>query len=58
MVVVPERGRILLERIGADARLAADEPVFWMAIVFGGGAAAVEVDAGADIGDVATAAVK
>jgi hypothetical protein len=58
VIVIPESGRFLLEGIGGDVGFAGDEPVFREAIVFGGGAAAVEMDARADVGDVMTAAVE
>ncbi len=58
MVVVPERGGVLLKRVGADAGLAGDEPVFGVAIVFGGGLGAVKVGGGADVGHVVAAAVE
>jgi hypothetical protein len=58
VVVIPEGGGNLLKGIGADAGLAGDEPVVGLAVVFGGGSAAVEMDAGADVGDVAAAAVE
>ena len=58
MIVVPERGGVLLEGVGAGAGGAGDEPVFGVAVVFAGGFGAVEVDAGADVGDVVAAAVQ
>ena len=36
MVVVPERGGVLLEGVGAGAGFAGDEPVFGVAVVVGG----------------------
>ena len=58
MVVIPEGGGFLFERVGAGAGLARDEPVFRIAVVFGGGLRAVEVGDGSDVGDVGTASVK
>ena len=58
MVVIPEGGGILLKGIGADTGFAGDEPVIGLAVVFGGGSAAVEMDTGADGGDVAAAAME
>ena len=42
MVVVPERGGVLLERIVADAGFAGDEPVFGVAVVLRAGLGAVK----------------
>ena len=58
VVVIPERGGVLLERVGADAGLAGDEPVFGVAVVFGGGLGAVKMGGGADVGDVVAAAME
>ncbi len=58
VIVVPEGGCFLLERVGADAGLSRDEPIFWMAVVFGRILSAVQMHAGAYFGDVATAAVE
>ncbi len=52
MVVIPEGGGVLLERVGAGAGLAGEEPVCGKAVVFGGDAGAVEMGDGADVGDV------
>ena len=46
------------KRVGADAGLAGDEPVFGVAVVFGGGLGAVEVGGGADVRYVVAAAVE
>jgi len=58
MVVIPEGGGVLLEGVGADARFAGDEPVFGISVVFRGDLGAVDVDAGANVGDVAAGAVE
>ncbi len=58
VVVIPESGGVLLEGIGADAGFAGHEPVFGVAVVFGGDFGAVDVDDGADVGDVVAAAVE
>ncbi len=42
----------------AGAGGAGDEPVLGVAVVLGGGFGAVEVDAGADVGEVVAAAVE
>jgi hypothetical protein len=58
VVVVPEGGGLLLEGVGAGARLAGGEPVFWVAVVGRRDLGAVEVGDGADVGDVGAAAVE
>jgi hypothetical protein len=58
VVVIPEGGGFLLEGIIADAGFAGNEPVFGVSIVFGGDLGTVDVDDGADVGDVVTAAVE
>ena len=52
VIVVPERGGVLLERVGAGAGFTGDEPVFGVAVVFGGDLGAVKMGDGADLGEV------
>jgi len=58
VVVVPESGGVLLERVSTDAGLAGDKPIFGVTVVFGGGPGAVKVSGGADIGHVVATAMK
>jgi hypothetical protein len=58
VVVVPKGGGALLERIVAGQALAGDEPVVGVAVVAGGDACAVDVDDGADVGNILAAAVE
>src|ERR1700722_19125957 len=58
MVVVPEGGGLLLEGVGAGARVAGGEPVLGVAVVGRRDLGAVEVGDGADVGDVGAAAVE
>ena len=58
VVVIPEGGCFLLERVYADAGLSRDEPVFRLAVVFGRILSAVHVDAGAYFRDVTAAAME
>jgi hypothetical protein len=58
VIVIPEGGGLLLERVSADAGFAGDEPVVWRAVVFGRRVAAVKVDAGTHLGEITPAAVE
>ena len=58
VVVIPEGGCFLLVWVVADTALPRDEPIFGVAVIFGGDLCSVNVGDGADLGDVATAAVK
>lgn len=58
VVVVPEGGCFLLERVVADAGLSRDKPVFRIAVVFGRILSAMQVDAGAYFGEVTAAAME
>ncbi len=58
VVVVPERGGVLLEGVEAGSAFAGDEPVGGVAVGFGGDASTVDVGDGADVGDIVAAAVE